>query len=163
MGSPRWRIGPKRTACAAEDRLMPTLLLKVSPLQNPDRYALLARELTRITVQQLDKRAEVTAVMIDDLPPARWTIGAAAVTQATAMLEISVTQGTNTAAQKAGFIKTAFAALERLLGHGEALHPASYVIVRELPAGDWGYGGQTQQARQLARAKTPSARDAAPV
>ena len=92
--------------------------------------------------------------MIDDLPPARWYIGATAVTQATAMLEISVTRGTNTAAQKAGFIRTAFAALERLLGHGAALHPASYVIVRELPAGDWGFGGQTQHARQLARTRT---------
>lgn len=32
------------------------------------------------------------------------------------------------------------------------LAEASYVIVRELPATDWGYGGQTQKARQLARA-----------
>lgn len=27
---------------------------------------------------------------------------------------------------------------------------ASYVVVRELPATDWGYGGQTQAARKLA-------------
>ena len=43
---------------------MPTLLLKVSPLQNPSRYAALAQALTRITADTLGKRAEVTAVVI---------------------------------------------------------------------------------------------------
>ncbi len=72
----------------------------------------------------------------------------------TAMLEISITQGTNTAAQKAAFIARAFAELEAQLGlgQGQGLEPASYVIVREVPARDWGYGGQTQAARALARA-----------
>jgi 4-oxalocrotonate tautomerase len=31
------------------------------------------------------------------------------------------------------------------------LHPASYVIVRELPASDWGYDGITQLQRRLAQ------------
>ncbi|MCJ0766063.1 tautomerase family protein [Variovorax terrae] len=130
---------------------MPTLHLKIAPLQNPERYQSLARALTEITARVLGKRAEVTAVVIDDLPAARWYVGGADVQQPTAMLEISITQGTNTAAQKAAFIAAAFAELQRQLAHGGPLEPASYVIVRELPATDWGYGGQTQQARQDAR------------
>lgn len=60
----------------------------------------------------------------------------------------TITQGTNTAMEKVEFIEAAFAELRRQLGYGGPLDPASYVIVRELPATDWGYGGQTQQARR---------------
>jgi 4-oxalocrotonate tautomerase len=130
---------------------MPTLQLKVSPLQNPSRYRALAEALTRITAEELGKSAEVTAVVIDDVPAARWHVGGTDVQRPTAMLEIGITQGTNTAAQKAAFIERAFAELEAQLGHRQGLELASYVIVRELPASDWGYGGQTQAARALAK------------
>ena len=127
---------------------MPTLLLKVSPLQSPARYAALGAALTRITADTLGKQAEVTAVVIDDLPAARWYVGGTEVTRATALLEISITEGTNTVDEKLAFIAAAYAELERQLGFGKPLEPASYVIVRELPATDWGYGGQTQAVRR---------------
>ena len=130
---------------------MPTLQLKISPLQNPSRYRALAEALTRITHEQLGKREEVTAVVIDDVPAARWHVGGSDVQRPTALLEISITQGTNTAEQKAAFIATAFAELEDQLGGAEGLEPASYVIVREVLASDWGYGGQTQAARAQGR------------
>ena len=131
---------------------MPTLVLKLTPLQNPDRYHALAEALTDLTVRVLGKRREVTAVVIDDLPAARWHIGGVAVSQPTALLEISITQGTNTEDEKADFIQAAFAELQRQLASDGTLAAASYVVVRELPASDWGYGGRTQQARKLALA-----------
>ena len=131
---------------------MPTLVLKLTPLQNPVRYEALASALTDLTVQLLGKRREVTAVVIDDLPAARWLIGGATVAQPTALLEISITEGTNTEEEKAAFIAAAFAELQRKLAGDGALAAASYVVVRELPASDWGYGGRTQQARRLALA-----------
>jgi 4-oxalocrotonate tautomerase len=130
---------------------MPTLNLKIAPLQNPERYQALARALTRITADTLAKRAEVTAVIMQDLPAARWAIGGQPVEQATAWLEICVTQGTNTAAQKRAFIEASHAELTRQLGAGGPLAQASYVIVREIPASDWGYDGQTQAHRAAAR------------
>lgn len=130
---------------------MPTLLLKVAPLQNPSNYQALADALTQLSTLHLEKRAEVTAVIIDDLPVARWYIGGQAPSGPTALLEISVTEGTNTTSQKASFIRAAYEALQTLVGRGQALAPASYVIVRELPATNWGYGGQTQAARREAR------------
>ena len=51
---------------------MPTLVLKIAPLQNPERYQALAAALTTLTADILGKRPEVTAVVIDDLPRARW-------------------------------------------------------------------------------------------
>ncbi|MES2975718.1 MAG: tautomerase family protein [Pseudomonadota bacterium] len=132
---------------------MPTLQLKIAGLQNPRRYQALAGALTRLTAQHLGKRPEVTAVTIEDLPAARWYIGGEAVQRSAALLEISITQGTNTPQEKAAFIEAAFAELQRQLGDGQPLEPASYVVVHEVPATDWGYAGITQKARQLAREK----------
>lgn len=129
---------------------MPTLVLKLAPLQNPERYRSLALALTDLTVRLLGKRREVTAVVIDDLPAARWHIGGLPADQPTALLEISITQGTNTPQEKAAFIEAAYAELQHQLAADGALAVASYVVVRELPATDWGYGGRTQQARKRA-------------
>jgi len=130
---------------------MPALTLKIAPLQNPERYQELAKALTAITAQLLGKRPEVTAITIDDLPAARWYVGGRDVQRPTAMLEISITQGTNTPAEKAAFVRAAFDELQRQLAHGDTLEEASYVIVREVPAADWGYGGRTQLERKLQR------------
>jgi 4-oxalocrotonate tautomerase len=132
---------------------MPTLRLQISPLQNPERYAALGAALTRITAQVLHKRPEVTVVTIDDLPAARYLVGGRDAQQPMACLEISVTAGTNTADEKSQFIRQVHAELHRQLSVGTVLlHEASYVIVRELPATDWGYGGYTQAHRQAQRA-----------
>lgn len=125
---------------------MPTLSLRIAPLHNPQHYAALARQLTDLTARVLHKRAEVTAVMIDDLPVARFCVGGQASPQTVACLEIDITAGTNSAAEKQQFVHEAYALLRAILGD---LHQASYVIVRELPASDWGYGGLTQQERRL--------------
>ena len=139
---------------------MPTLQLRVAPLQNPERYAALAQALTDLTARVLGKRPDVTAVLIDDLPAARWFIGGQATAQPTALLQIDITAGTNTEPEKARFVAQAFAELQRQLGAGQPLAPASYVTVRELPATDWGYGGHTQAARRQAREATSAAASA---
>ena len=110
---------------------MPTLVLKLTPLQNPERYEALARTLTDLTVQLLGKRREVTAVVIDDLPAARWHIGGAPVAQPTALLEISITEGTNTEEEKAAFIAAAFAELQRQLAGDGALAAAAVSAGRQ--------------------------------
>lgn len=139
---------------------MPTLILKLSAPQPLQRHAALTAALTNLTVELLGKRGEVTAVLIEEVGAGRWTIGAAPPTRPSAWLEISITEGTNTEAQKARFVEAAFAELQRQLAPDTGLEDASYVIVRELPATDWGYGGQTQRARQAktqARQRTHAA------
>ena len=125
---------------------MPTLQLKLMPPLAAPVQAALAAELTQLTATVLGKRPEVTAVLVEVVP--QWFIGGTSVAQPTAWLAISITAGTNTAEQKAAFVAQAYALLQRHLG---SMAPASYVIVHELPASDWGYGGQTQAMRQAAR------------
>jgi len=136
-----------------KEKSMPTLNLRIAPLQNPERYPALAGALTRITAETLGKRAEVTAVTIDDLPAARWYVGGQVIQRPTAMLDITITAGTNTAAQKSAFIAAAHDELRRQLGAGGPLEEASYVSVREVAATDWGYGGRTQQDRRAPAAQ----------
>ena len=133
---------------------MPTLQLKLAAPASEAVQAALADELTQLTARVLGKREDLTAVMIEALPPGRWHIGGQVATQATAWLEISITAGTNTEAQKAAFIDAAHTALRQHLAAGLGWAEASYVIERELPATDWGYGGRTQRARHLARPAT---------
>ena len=130
---------------------MPLLIVKVAPLQNPEHYRAIAQGLTALSTEILDKRPEVTTVVVDDLPQARWAIGGLVPERPVATLEIHITVGTNTPAQKAAFVAQAHACLNRLVGQGQGLAEASYVLVHELPATDWGYGGHTQAARRLAR------------
>lgn len=127
---------------------MPTLLLKLAPALPVERRQGLARTITALAAGTLGKRPELTAVVIESLPAEAWFIGGQAVARPTAWLEISITAGTNTAEQKEAFIAAADAELRRELAGADALEEASYVIVRELPAGDWGYAGRTQRARQ---------------
>lgn len=133
---------------------MPTLHLQLSQPQSDGHRAVLARRLTTLTAEVLGKRAAVTGVLVDVLPAGSWFIGGEAsgmvglitATPGTARLTIDITQGTNTPAQKEAFVQAAWALLNELLG---PLAEASYVIVRELPAEDWGYGGRTQAARRV--------------
>ena len=137
---------------------MPTLQLKISPPQDPGRCQVLASALSALSTRLLGKRQEVTAVMVEALPAARWFVDGRPVQGPTALLEISITQGSNTAGEKSAFIEAAFHELQRQLGEVTGgLEPASYVMVRELPATDWGYGGITQLARRgMREPATPS-------
>lgn len=130
---------------------MPTLKLKIAPPLDPGRHASLAQALTRIAAQHLGKRPEVTAVLIEDLPSPQWFIGGRQPERPTALLEIDITRGTNTPPEKESFIEAAYAELQRQLAPNGALEEASYVIVRELPATDWGYDGGTQWERRRSR------------
>jgi 4-oxalocrotonate tautomerase len=124
---------------------MPTLQLKITPPQSTERLSLLARRLTDLSTELLGKRREVTAVVIEELWPGRWFIGGRNPRDATAMLEIRVTEGTNTSGEKEDFIAAAWQELQQQLG---PLDEASYVVVQEVAGTDWGYGGRTQAARR---------------
>ncbi len=134
---------------------MPTLSLKVSPPVDAARARSLAAALTELARTLLGKRHDVTAVMIEPLAAGHWFVGAQAPSGPTAWLAIDITAGTNSAQEKASFVAAAYAELERQLAPGEGLEPASYVLVRERPATDWGFGGltQAQRARRSATAE----------
>jgi 4-oxalocrotonate tautomerase len=128
---------------------MPFLEVKVSRGDTPPAVGPIATELTRLTHELLGKRREVTAVAIDWLPAEQWFIGGeflAGSGRHSFFLKIEITTGTNTKDQKAAFVATVFATMEKLLG---PLAPASYVVIQEVAADAWGYAGRTQEYRYI--------------
>jgi 4-oxalocrotonate tautomerase len=127
---------------------MPTLTLKLSSLPSETTLETIGASLTKITHDLLGKREELTALMIEALPSRQWFIGGVPITEPTAWLEVSISAGTNTEPQKESFIHAAHDLLKTTCNSSGTFAVASYVIVRELPTTDWGYGGITQAARK---------------
>ncbi|MGW0904273.1 tautomerase family protein [Streptomyces sp. NPDC002853] len=111
----------------------------------------LAEGLTGLAVSALDKSRARTIVHIDLVPAARYFVDGTPLAGALdAHVEVSITLGTNSAAQKAAFIAGSHRLLVTALGPltrcGVALH--------ELHPEGYGYGGVTQfdHYRQVASA-----------
>lgn len=133
---------------------MPVLQIKLSHELPAGQQDVLVRELVHLSTQLLAKREAVTAAMVEVLGGSRWYVAGQALSvaeQRSAWLDITITQGTNTAEEKAAFVAQAHDSLR--LHTADAAVPwtvASYVSVHELPADDWGYGGLTQAQRRVA-------------
>lgn len=114
------------------------------------RQQTLARRATELIAAILHKRAEVTAVQVVIAGADAWCIAGDAIapTLTPSHAELFITEGTNTPGEKAEMIEALHRLLEEVCG---ALPEASYIVIHEVPAGNWGYGGRTQLARQQAR------------
>lgn len=115
-----------------------------SPSLTEPALAALRAGVTRLMAETLAKRADLTAVLVERVAPGAWSVGAEPVDVA-AHLAATVTAGSNSPAQKADFIAAAHRLLAETLGAGLPL--ATYVVVDEVPAESWGYGGLTQARR----------------
>ncbi|WP_310627681.1 hypothetical protein [Limnohabitans sp.] len=127
---------------------MPILTLKLSDNARIQNTQTLAQGLTQLSADVLHKRADVTSVVFQRIAANDWWVGGEASDQVLMQLDMRITQGTNTEAEKAAFIAQAFDLLLRHFVDGQQLHATSYISVQELPASDWGYGGLTQQQRR---------------
>lgn len=113
------------------------------PALPADTARALAEGLTGLAVTALGKSAERTIVHLDLVPADRYYVAGKPLSGGLdAHLEVSITAGTNSAAEKAAFITGAAAFLSELLGPlargGVALH--------ELHPESYGYQGVTQFA-----------------
>jgi 4-oxalocrotonate tautomerase len=127
---------------------MPYVNLKLTAAPSRQTTRMLGGVLTDLTADVLRKRRELTAVAIEYLAPDQWMIGAESLAdraETTICLEVTVTDGTNTEVEKAEYIAKAFAALESIFGR---LHATSYIIIRDVRADAWGYGGLSQALRR---------------
>ncbi len=128
-------------------------IINVSITGKPDealsrRIASQIAELTRV---HLKKDPAVTAVAIHYVDPAHWFAGGASLAEfskATFWLDIKVVDGSNTKLELDAYIAAVHAGMGRLLGD---VHEESYVLVHEVPAAAYGYGGKTQEFRFVAR------------
>ncbi len=130
---------------------MPILNVKLSqsPALTPAVIGAVAATLSRLTHDILGKDPAVTAVAIDLVPASQWFVGGqslASVQQSSFWLDIVVTESTNTKDEKAAYVAAVFAAMGELIG---PIHAESYVLVREVKADAYGYGGRTQESRYV--------------
>lgn len=127
---------------------MPILTLKISANAQIKDANTFAKNLTALSAQILHKRADVTSVLFQRMALNDWWIGCETTSLVLMQLDICITQGTNSEAEKALFISQAFELLPRYLADGQAMHPTCYVRVQEIAATDWGYAGVTQATRR---------------
>lgn len=126
---------------------MPFVHIRIAGRQiAPAEVEALQVEATRLMAGVMHKKPELTAVLVEAIDGGRWSVGGAPVAVA-AHLAVTVTAGTNHAADKAAFVDQAHAMLRAAVGPDLPL--ATYVVVEEIAADSWGYGGRTQEARRL--------------
>lgn len=127
---------------------MPFVNIKVAGLTlAPEQVQHLQRGATRLMAEVMRKKPELTAVLVEQVGAAGWTVGGEPARTA-AHLDVTVTTGTNTEAEKARFVADAMQLLRDVLG-GD-LGPVTYVVVHEVPSDAWGWDGQTQAGRAAA-------------
>jgi 4-oxalocrotonate tautomerase len=122
-----------------------------TPHKTPVSKAAVAAEVSRLSSDILGKDPNVTAIIVSESDPAGWFCGGRSIADqklASFWLDIHITDGTNTKDEKAAFIAEVFEAMGKLLG---PLHNESYVHVHDVRADAYGFGGQTQERRYIAR------------
>ncbi len=100
-------------------------------------------DLTDLIANGLGKKHELTSVLIETPSEGCWTIGAEN-QKPCAHLEVCVTTGTNSEDEKRAFVANDMSLLRQV---APKLAKATYVVVTELPASNWGYDGVTQADR----------------
>lgn len=130
---------------------MPLLNVSLSGAPDDALASAVATRLSTLTRDILRKDPAVTAVKVAFLPAARWfTAGRALADKGTRSfaLDVIVTDGTNTKDEKAAYLDAVFASMDQLLPD---LDPESYILVREVKADAYGFGGRTQESRYVER------------
>jgi 4-oxalocrotonate tautomerase len=128
---------------------MPFINIKISGERDAALAAQVARMVTALTHEHLRKDPALTAVAVEFIAPDFWFVAetplAAQLTRSF-YLNISVTDETNTKDQKSAYIAAIYAAMGEILG---GVHQKSYVLVADVRAAAYGYGGVTQEARYV--------------
>ena len=126
---------------------MPIINVKVSGAPSPALTRQITDFLLDATTGILKKKRELTAIIIDYVDPACWSIGGATLNelkQQSFSLNIKITDETNTKDEKTAYIQAVFSGFERLLKN---LHEHSYIYIEDVRAAAYGFGGKTQEYR----------------
>ncbi|MGZ5828936.1 MAG: tautomerase family protein [Xanthobacteraceae bacterium] len=141
---------------------MPMITVQYAALQAKAGLSqTVASTVTGLSADILHKDPAVTAVVIEEIDPAKWFIADISLAQhkrSAFWLDIRITDGTNTREEKSAFVSMAFKAMEKLIG---PLHMESYVHVDEVRGDAYGYGGITQNARYFGALTSDTTRVAA--
>jgi len=126
---------------------MPYLHIQLSGEPDDTLATRVAEHATDLTARLLGKDPALTAVVVDFIPARRWFIAKAPLSASGARSYhwlVTITDETNTKAEKAAYLAAVHETMGGLLG-GVADH--SYVHVADVRAAAYGYGGVTQERR----------------
>jgi len=126
---------------------MPYLHIQISGPRDDALARRAAEAAAELTAGILHKDRALTAVVVDFIEPAHWFVAGQPLSTSTARSYhwlVSITDETNTKAEKARYIAAVHAAMAELLVE-VAEH--SYVQVADVRASAYGYGGKTQEFR----------------
>ena len=126
---------------------MPHIVLQLSGAPDQPLARNAVDRVIEHTMAELGKKKEVIAITVQFISADDWYIAGktlAELGQSAFHLDISVTDETNTKAEKAQFIRELFAAMKALRPN---LHECSYVHVIDARAAAYGFGGRTQEYR----------------
>ncbi|WP_295539629.1 4-oxalocrotonate tautomerase [uncultured Pseudacidovorax sp.] len=129
---------------------MPHIVIHLSGEPDAALAAATAETVSGLTQRLLGKKPEVIAIAVQFIPAAQWFIGGRSLQaqgRSAYHLDISVTDETNTKAEKAAFLRELHAAMSALRPD---LHEVSYAHVIDARAAAYGYGGRTQEYRHQA-------------
>ena len=126
---------------------MPHIVLHLSGESDATRTRKTVDAVVRLTQSVLGKNLPVIAVAVQHIPADQWFIGGetlASLGRSAFQLDISITDETNTKAEKARYLRDVHAAMAALMPD---LHEVSFVHVIDARAAAYGYGGLTQEHR----------------
>ena len=126
---------------------MPHIVIHVSGQSDAHVNRRIVDAVAGLTQTVLVKKLPVIAITLQHIPHDLWFIGGQPLSELgknAFHLDISITDETNTKAEKARFIQEIYAAFREILGE---LHECSYVHVIDARAAAYGYGGKTQEYR----------------
>src|SRR6202142_745054 len=134
-----------------KENIMPLITVTYSSSRHsPSRKADIAAAVSELTARILHKDPKVTAIIVRSVDAADWFAGGRSLAEqslASFWLDIHVSEGTNTKAEKAAYLAAMFKRMGELLG---PLHNESYLHVDEVRGDAYGFGGLTQERRYIA-------------
>ncbi|MHC2109391.1 tautomerase family protein [Methylobacterium sp. CM6246] len=124
---------------------MPGIKLTLSGQPDTGLVGRIVPELTALTSSVLEKRSDLTMVMVQFIGHEWWFIDSRSLSdhdRNSFRLEVTVTDETCTKVQKARYQREAFDLLSNLIGN---VHPHSNVHIIDCRGSAYGYGGVTQE------------------
>jgi len=129
---------------------MPHIALQIASAPDAELARRAAALVADLTVEVLGKPRELVAVAIQFVDRGHWFIDGRSLLEHERRayhLDISITDETNTKAEKARYLQRVHAGMSALLGDA---HDTSYIHVIDARAAAYGYGGLSQEQRYQA-------------
>jgi len=126
---------------------MPHIVIHLSGEPDAALTRRVVDKVAELTQTVLDKKLPVIAITVQYIASDAWFIGGqslAELEKSAFHLDISITDETNTKAEKARYVREVRAAMAELRSN---LHEVSYVHLIDARAAAYGYGGRTQEYR----------------